>query len=116
VFPEFEMRLLLKLAELVGVGLYINKVKNVVVRNIISQKVIADNGDAIGIQASSNVWVDHWYSSKPNIFQDESANNHSDLSSDMNNGKDYYDGLIDITHASEVRRATHSPRLSYLVD
>lgn len=46
-------------------------------------KVLADNGDAIAIQAASNVWVDH-----------------CDLSSDMDNGKDYYDGLCDVTHAS----------------
>jgi pectate lyase len=47
-------------------------------------KVLADYGDAITIQASKNVWVDH-----------------VDVSSDLNNGKDYYDGLIDITHASD---------------
>lgn len=45
---------------LVGVGLYINKSANVIVRNIISQKVLATNGDGIGIQISTNVWVDHW--------------------------------------------------------
>lgn len=31
------------------------------------------------------------------------ADSCSELSSDMDNGKDYYDGLVDITHASEVR-------------
>ncbi|TVY55795.1 putative pectate lyase A [Lachnellula cervina] len=71
-------------ATLVGVGLYINKSANVIVRNIISQKVLATNGDGIGIQISTNVWVDH-----------------CELSSDLDNGKDYYDGLVDITHASE---------------
>jgi pectate lyase len=71
-------------AKLVGVGLYINKSKNVIVRNLIIQKVLADNGDAVGIQAASNVWIDHL-----------------DLSSDLDHGKDYYDGLVDITHASE---------------
>ncbi|TVY44789.1 putative pectate lyase A [Lachnellula occidentalis] len=71
-------------ATLVGVGLYINKSANVIVRNIISQKVLATNGDAIGIQISKNVWIDH-----------------CELLSDLDNGKDYYDGLIDITHASE---------------
>ena len=45
---------------LVGIGLYINKSANVIVRNIISQKVLAANGDGIGIQISTNVWVDHW--------------------------------------------------------
>ncbi|KAG4031882.1 hypothetical protein MFRU_008g02360 [Monilinia fructicola] len=71
-------------ATLVGVGLYINKSANVIVRNIISQKVLAGNGDAIGVQASTNVWIDH-----------------VDVSSDLSHGKDYYDGLIDITHASD---------------
>ncbi|TEY86607.1 hypothetical protein BOTCAL_0005g00280 [Botryotinia calthae] len=71
-------------ATLIGVGLYINKSTNVIVRNIISQKVLAANGDAIGIQAAKNVWIDH-----------------VDVSSDLNHGKDYYDGLIDVTHASD---------------
>lgn len=47
-------------------------------------KVLAENGDAITIQASSNVWVDH-----------------CDLSSDMDHGKDYYDGLCDISHGAD---------------
>jgi len=71
-------------AVLVGIGMYINKVSNVIVRNLSVQKVLAENGDAIGIQASTNVWVDH-----------------CDLSSDMDHDKDYYDGLLDITHASD---------------
>ncbi|RDW85469.1 hypothetical protein BP5796_03794 [Coleophoma crateriformis] len=67
-----------------GVGLFIRDVSNVIIRNIISQNVLATNGDNIGIQASTNVWVDH-----------------CEVSSDLSHGKDYYDGLIDITHASE---------------
>jgi len=67
-----------------GVGLYIKSAKNVIVRNIAISKVLAENNDAIGIQASSNVWIDH-----------------VDLSSDREHGKDYYDGLCDVTHASE---------------
>jgi pectate lyase len=54
------------------------------VRNLTIQKVLAENGDAIGIQASTNVWVDH-----------------CDLSSDRDHDKDYYDGILDITHASD---------------
>lgn len=57
---------------------------NVIVRNLKISKVLADNGDAITIQASKNVWVDH-----------------VDVSSDLDHDKDYYDGLIDVTHASE---------------
>ena len=44
-----------------GVGLFVWKQTNVIVRNIISQKVLAANGDGIGIQNSTNVWVDHWF-------------------------------------------------------
>lgn len=47
-------------------------------------KVQANYGDCVTIQASSNVWVDS-----------------SDFSSDLDNGKDYYDGLVDTVHASE---------------
>lgn len=65
-------------------GLFINKVKNVIVRNLNIQKVLAENGDAIGIQASTNVWVDH-----------------CELSSDREHDKDFYDGLLDVTHASD---------------
>ncbi|KAI9150032.1 pectate lyase B [Paramyrothecium foliicola] len=71
-------------SKLEGVGLYVNKQKNVIIRNLAISKVKADNGDAINIQASKNVWVDH-----------------CDLSSDQKSGKDYYDGLLDINHGSD---------------
>ncbi|KAI1475066.1 polysaccharide lyase family 1 protein [Daldinia sp. EC12] len=67
-----------------GVGLYIRRAKNVIVRNLKISKVLAKNGDAIGIDASSNVWVDH-----------------CDLSGDLSAGKDDLDGLLDISHGSE---------------
>lgn len=67
-----------------GVGLYVKDVSNVILRNLKLSSVLAENGDAIGIQAATNVWVDH-----------------CDLSSDLDHDKDYYDGLLDITHASE---------------
>ncbi|PQE18283.1 pectate lyase protein [Rutstroemia sp. NJR-2017a WRK4] len=86
-------------AKLVGIGLYINKSKNVIIRNLSIQKVLAGNGDAVGIQAASNVWVDHLSLPFKSQFNAESL--HSDLSSDLDHGKDYYDGLVDITHASE---------------
>ncbi|KAK1985576.1 pectate lyase [Colletotrichum cereale] len=70
-------------SSITGVGLYVNKAENVILRNLKIAKVRANAGDAIGIQASSRVWVDH-----------------CDLSSDRDNGKDFYDGLLDITHAS----------------
>lgn len=72
-------------SSLTGVGLYINKVSNVIVRNMKLSKVKASNGDAIGIQKSSKVWIDH-----------------CDLSSDMGSGKDFYDGLLDVSHASTL--------------
>ncbi|KAI1213670.1 polysaccharide lyase family 1 protein [Annulohypoxylon truncatum] len=71
-------------SSLTGVGLYIRRTSNVIVRNMKIAKVPAENGDAIGIDASSNVWVDH-----------------CDLSGDLNSGKDDYDGLVDISHGSE---------------
>ncbi|KAK7743390.1 hypothetical protein SLS62_010583 [Diatrype stigma] len=67
-----------------GVGFYINKVNNVIMRNLKISKVLADNGDAIGIQEAQNVWIDH-----------------CDLSSDRDHDKDYYDGLLDVTHGAD---------------
>ncbi|KAH8670848.1 pectin lyase fold/virulence factor [Xylariales sp. PMI_506] len=71
-------------SSLEGVGFYVKGSSNVILRNLKISKVLAENGDAIGIQASNNVWVDH-----------------CDLSSDMDHDKDYYDGLVDISHAAE---------------
>ncbi|KAH8672850.1 polysaccharide lyase family 1 protein, partial [Tricladium varicosporioides] len=67
-----------------GIGLFVWKQSNVIVRNIISKNVLADNGDGITIQASKNVWVDH-----------------CEFYSDLNHDKDYYDGLVDVSHGSE---------------
>ncbi|KAF9460937.1 pectate lyase B [Collybia nuda] len=72
---------------LVGVGLRVLNEKNVIIRNVKVSKVLADAGDAIGIQASSQIWLDHL-----------------DLSSDLDHDKinsfrtSHYDGLLDITH------------------
>ena len=71
-------------ASLENIGLYVNKVSNVIIRNLAISKVDADNGDAIGVQQSTNVWVDH-----------------VDLSGDLSVGKDDYDGLFDVTHAAD---------------
>ncbi|KAH7097740.1 pectate lyase [Auriculariales sp. MPI-PUGE-AT-0066] len=68
-------------SSLVGVGLRVLNEANVIIRNVKISKVLADAGDAIGIQASHNIWIDH-----------------NDLSSDLDHDKDYYDGLLDITH------------------
>ncbi|KAK0227121.1 polysaccharide lyase family 1 protein [Armillaria nabsnona] len=74
-----------------GVGLRVLEESNVIIRNVKIQKVLADAGDAIGIQESHNVWVDH-----------------ADLSSDLDHDKDYYDGLLDITHGSYGITVTNS--------
>ncbi|KAL4945633.1 putative pectate lyase B [Aspergillus oleicola] len=71
-------------ATITGVGFYIRQVSNVIIRNLAIGQVDADNGDAIGIDESTNVWVDH-----------------VDLSGDLSAGKDDLDGLLDITHAAE---------------
>ncbi|KDR71150.1 hypothetical protein GALMADRAFT_271307 [Galerina marginata CBS 339.88] len=68
-------------SSLVGVGLRVIDVSNVIIRNVKISKVLASAGDAIGIQAATQVWVDH-----------------VDLSSDRDHDKDFYDGLLDITH------------------
>ncbi|CAN8098333.1 unnamed protein product [Discula destructiva] len=70
-------------SSMTGVGLRINGVRNVIVRNMKISKVLADAGDAVAVQKSENVWIDHM-----------------DLSSDKTHGKDYYDGLCDVTHAA----------------
>ena len=72
---------------LTGCGLSMKSgTKNVIIQNMKISKVLASNGngDAIHVDNATNIWIDH-----------------NDLSSDMNNGKDYYDGLCDITHAAD---------------
>lgn len=71
-------------SELINVGNIIKNKSNIIIRNLKISKVLASNGDAIGIQLSTNVWLDHL-----------------DVSSDRDHDKDYYDGLIDITHAAD---------------
>ncbi|MEU1405942.1 polysaccharide lyase family 1 protein [Streptomyces sp. NPDC005728] len=65
-----------------GGGLRLKKVTNVVVRNLNISKAVKT--DAITVQGSTQVWIDH-----------------NSLSSDRDHGKDHYDGLVDITHASD---------------
>ncbi|KAL7276754.1 hypothetical protein RUND412_000252 [Rhizina undulata] len=71
---------------LVGVGLRVLDTSNVIIRNLKISYVLADSGDAIGIQASNNVWVDH-----VELFSDQ----------DHDKACDYYDGLLDITHGCD---------------
>ncbi|KAH6663565.1 pectate lyase [Plectosphaerella plurivora] len=74
-----------------NVGLYVNKAENVIIRNLKFTNVEASVGDAIGIQKATKVWVDH-----------------VDVSSNLDSGKDFYDGLIDITHASDLITISNS--------
>ncbi|WP_084558080.1 pectate lyase family protein [Hamadaea tsunoensis] len=71
---------------LTGCGLNMKSVHNVIIRNLKISKVVAGNGngDAIHIETSTNIWIDH-----------------NDLGSDTTHGTDYYDGLLDITHAGD---------------
>jgi pectate lyase len=68
---------------LVGNGLFIKKVRNVIVRNL-KIALVPKPDDAITIQESLNIWVDH-----------------CDLSSELVSPRQTYDGLIDINHASD---------------
>ncbi|KAH7386313.1 pectate lyase B [Cadophora sp. MPI-SDFR-AT-0126] len=67
-----------------GVGLYIRRQKNVIVRNIVSSLVLASTGDGIKIDESTNVWIDH-----------------SEFYSALISDKDYYDGQVDASHAAD---------------
>lgn len=53
-------------------------------RNLKISKVLGENGDAIGLNRATNVWVDH-----------------CDLSGDLETEKDDYDGLFDVAQASD---------------
>ncbi|KAJ3757207.1 pectate lyase B [Lentinula raphanica] len=74
-----------------GVGLRVLNEENVIIRNVKISKVLASAGDAIGVQASSQVWLDHL-----------------DLSSDRDHDKDFYDGLCDLTHGVTGITVTNS--------
>jgi pectate lyase len=67
---------------LLGSGFIIKDKHNVIVRNLTIAKALAPY-DAITIQSSVNVWVDH-----------------CDLSSELESPKGTYDGLVDIVHGS----------------
>ncbi|MFD2765377.1 pectate lyase family protein [Micromonospora eburnea] len=70
---------------LTGCGLNLRDARNIIIRNLNIARVPASvgNGDAVHLDNSTNVWIDH-----------------NDLSSDTSHGTDYYDGLLDVTHGS----------------
>ncbi|MBO7604317.1 MAG: polysaccharide lyase family 1 protein [Bacteroidales bacterium] len=66
------------------IGLFLVRSKNIIIRNINFQQPKANNGaDAISMQESEGVWVDHC------------------TFTSLNQTKDYEDGSTDITHASK---------------
>ncbi|KAG8749053.1 hypothetical protein FRC12_013599 [Ceratobasidium sp. 428] len=73
-------------ATLSGVGIRVLGVSNVII-----VKVLASAGDALAVQTANRVWIDH-----------------VDLSSDRDHDKDYYDGLLDITHGCYAVSVTNS--------
>ncbi|MGW6599080.1 pectate lyase family protein [Streptomyces sp. NPDC055036] len=66
-----------------GGGLRLKESTNVIIRNLRISKPVAP-ADGITVQKSTKVWIDH------NAF-----------SADRDHDKDHYDGLLDITHASD---------------
>ncbi|KAL5316576.1 hypothetical protein ACEPPN_015625 [Leptodophora sp. 'Broadleaf-Isolate-01'] len=80
-------------AKLVGIGLFVWKQSNVIVRNIISQNVLAANGDGITVQGP--------IFSLQTLKVTPTKVLISEFYSDLTHDKDYYDGLIDMSHASE---------------
>jgi pectate lyase len=70
---------------LTGGGFRVKEASNVILRNL-KLKDPPEGKDLIEIQYSSQVWVDHCDLSAEGITGD----------------KDYYDGLLDITHGSDL--------------
>jgi pectate lyase len=67
---------------LTGGGLNLTDSDNVIIKNLVISKAVGT--DAISLNLSTHVWIDH-----------------CDLSSDRNADAGSYDGLVDITHASD---------------
>ncbi|GAA2951545.1 MULTISPECIES: pectate lyase family protein [Streptomyces] len=66
-----------------GGGLRLKGESNIVIRNLNISKPLAPS-DGITVQNSTKVWIDH-----------------NSFFADRDHDKDYYDGLLDITHASD---------------
>ncbi|KAF2016413.1 polysaccharide lyase family 1 protein [Aaosphaeria arxii CBS 175.79] len=75
--------------KLEGFTITVKQTSNVILRNFALSKVVG--GDSISLNKATNVWVDH-----------------VDLFSDRDHDKDYYDGLLDITHASDFVTVSNS--------
>lgn len=88
---------------LVGIGLSIEHMHpaNVIVQNMNISKVQASSGDgdAIHVQDADHVWIDH-----------------NSLSSDLDNGHDFYDGLTDLTHAVDFITVSWNHNFNHFKD
>ena len=69
---------------LTGGGLNLVGSDNIIIKNLVISKARGSDTDAISLNGSTNIWIDH-----------------CDLSSDRNADAGTYDGLVDITHASD---------------
>jgi pectate lyase len=82
-------------AHLRGVELAIESQRNVIIKNVTVSHVVAEgagtSNDAIVISDSKNVWIDH-----------------SDLHSDRLNGRDFYDGLLEIKNGAAFITVSHT--------
>ncbi|WP_433827687.1 pectate lyase family protein [Actinoplanes sp. CA-015351] len=71
-------------AGLTGAGIYIKKADNVIVRNLKISFAQAPV-DLIAAQKSTKIWIDH-----------------NELFNDTSHDKDFYDGMVDLTHATDL--------------
>jgi pectate lyase len=67
-----------------GGGFFIKSTNNLIIQNLKFSYCLGSSKDCLGIRRSSKIWVDH-----------------CEFYSDLNHGKDYYDGLVDFTYASD---------------
>jgi pectate lyase len=67
-----------------GAGLHLTDVRNIILRNLVFAKISVGEGDAINLKRTKYVWIDH-----------------CDFSSDADDTTSGYDGLVEITHASD---------------
>ncbi|HEX6274974.1 MAG TPA: hypothetical protein VFZ53_18155 [Polyangiaceae bacterium] len=74
-------------AHLVGIELAVENQRNVVIQNVAVSHVVAEgagtSNDAIVLSGAKNVWIDH-----------------CELYSDLANGKDHYDGLLELKNGA----------------
>lgn len=67
-----------------GAGLHLDQVRNIILKNLVFSKIGIGEGDAINLKEATDVWIDH-----------------CDFSSDPAVTTAGYDGLVELTHASD---------------